>query len=76
MPKVELWLGNEKKTLQVPYSQLSDYIYMYEPPEPPTYCGDPGPPQEATFKILCYKITGWREDPHYFERIYQATLVE
>ena len=75
MPRVELWLGNEKKTIHVREEEVCDYLYMYPEPEPMTYCGDSGPPQNTTFQKLRYKIDGWKFDPETGERVYKAVQI-
>lgn len=76
MPKVELWLGNVKTTIDVPQEQMDGLIYVYPPPEP--LCANLQEPFDHTAKVqvLCYKIDGWRYDSIARERVYKAVQVK
>lgn len=76
MPRVEFWLGNEKKTIHVREEEMSDYIRIHEPLEP--LCAYPPEPfdhRKEVSKILTYKIDGWKFDPETGERVYKAVQV-
>lgn len=77
MPRVELWLGDEKRVIRVLEEEMSDYIRIHGPLEP--LCAHPPEPfdhRKETVEVLHYRIEeGWRDDIS-GEMRYRAVQIE
>lgn len=74
MPQVVLWVGNEKKVIDV-HDPVPDYVYMYPPLPPLCSCNPRKPKYDETVRILRYKVRPMC-NPRTGERWYEGTLVE
>lgn len=74
MPRVSIWIGKEKRVVDVP-DPVPEYVYMEDPLPPLCACDPRKPDYNATFKTRCFKVRPMH-NTRTGERWYEGTLVE